>query len=574
MYDVQSHFVKSFINLVGAIKTTGNSVDATPGQVGFVSAKTWAFIAQGAASVVTHPEIYLVQGSLYKEDGLGKHAVGRVSHGGYKESVKSRKINGNYISWFAKSSPKTEKPNVVQIGYNGSADCACPSFEKDKFYWLRVELKGSPVLRAYTRNLYRTIGVYTGCPTSDCSDVACAETADPKIVFEKFAEAIAKDPEVAQFLKEVKVVVAGTTSVTGVAYDIYTASRCDDGGIQALSEVAAVYGNDVTVSGRSGNNTTYKLVKKATDGAPANSVPLSLTWAKIDRVYKGQKKICLTLPLTSAGASNLSAVQTFYSGNTKFTGTISLYDEGTTSTTSSTTSTTSSTTTQAGDTYLGCTETLQATILSDNFIDIACEGVDAAVFSMPQSYNGYAWEECPCDVVTENTAQCVGLRLVAKTSSEVTDTFSDASFSQFDHVEYEPIKVLVSFVDQFGESCSFKSLPVTVIQNPVIRQGLGEKVARELIQSAMYEQNFFFEDNRMREVTAYPYLQAVDRKANYVTYYLAHGVPTQNGPSGQYGFDRFLYKIFVKEGVDASTFENWVTAYLATTSTGVTLQTL
>ena len=121
---------------------------------------------------------------------------------------------------------------------------------------------------------------------------------------------------------------------------------------------------------------------------------------------------------------------------------------------------------------------------------------------------------------------------------------------------------------------SVKSLAVTGVQEPQRRQGLGEKVVRELIQSAMYEQNFFFEDNRLREVTAYPYLQAVDRKARYVTYFLAHGVPTQNGPSGQWGFDRFLYKIFVKEGVDASTFETWMNNYLGTTTTGVTLQTL
>lgn len=577
MFDVQNHFIKSFLNLAGAIKESGTTDLLAPGQIGFASAKTWALIAPGAASVSTHPEVYLVQGSLYKDDKLGSHPKGRASHGGYKESVKSRKINGRFITWFAKHNPVTEKPHVVQIGYNGSVGCACPEFEKDRFYWIRVEVKGSPVLRAYTRNLYRTIGVYTGCPDSNCADIACAESADPKKVFQKFAENIAADPEISQFLKEIKVVTEGTLSVTGTECKTYQASRCDDGGVQALGEVAAVYGNDVKLVSRSGSDSTYEITK--TGAAPADSVPLGLTWAVTNVATKITKKICLTLPLKDGGVSNLDDVTTFYDGVLT---NVAVYDEGTTtttttSTTSSTTTTSTSstsTTTQAGTSFTGCMETLQADLLSDNCIDLVCEGVDTATYTLPQSYEGYVWEDCPCDTVADNLDQCVGLRLVAKKSSELTDSFSDGSFSQFDHVEYEPIKIIVSFVDQFGETCTFKSLPVTEVQQPVIRQGLGEKVVRDLIQSAMYEQNYFFEDNRLREVTGYPYLQAVDRAGSYVTYYIAHNVPTGIGPSGNIGQDRFLYKIFVKQGVSTTAFETWMGNYLTSAGNGVSLQTL
>jgi len=573
MFDVQNHFKKSFLNLVGAIKTSGDTETLTPGQIGFASAKTWQLIAPGAADVATHPEVYLVQGSLYKEDQLGKHFKDRASHGGYKESVKSRKINGRFITWFAKHNPVDEKPHVVQIGYNGSVGCACPEFEKDKWYWIRVEVKGSTVLRTYTRNLYRTIGVYTGQVAGDCPDVSCAESADPKKVFEKFAEQIKLDPEVSQFLKEVKVVTEGTTSLSGTLFGKYQASRCDDGGIQSFAEVAAVYGNDIKLVSHVGSTSTYEIVKSGS--APSNSVPLDLTWTKVDEFYKVTKKICLTLPLKADGTSNLSDVQTFYDG---ILTNITLYDEGTTTTsttttTSSTTSTSTSTTTEAGQSYVGCTETLQADLLSDNTVDLVCEGVDAATFTLPQSYEGYSWEDCPCDTVADNLDQCVGLRLVAKKVTELTDTFSDASFSQFDHVEFEPVKIIVSFVDMDG-SQDFKPMPVTEIQQPVIRQGIGETVVREMIQSAMYEQNFFFEDNRMREVTAYPYLQAVNRADKYVTYYLAHNVPTGIGPSGSIGQDRFLYRVFVKQGVDASTFETWMGNYLTSAGTGVSLQVL
>lgn len=566
MFDVQNHFKKSFLNLVGAIRTSGSTVDLTPGQIGFASAKTWQLIPLANANVAQHPEIYLVQGSLYKEDQLGKHFKDRASHGGYKESVKSRKINGRYITWFAKHVPVSEKPHVVQIGYNGSVDCACPEFEKDKWYWIRVELKGSPVLRAYTRNLYRTIGVYTGKASSDCPDVSCAESADPKKVFEKFAEGIKNDPELHFFLKEVKVVTAGQTSLTGVEFGKYQASRCDDGGVQALAQVAAVYGNDVKLVSHVDSTSTYEIIAP-TSSAPANNSQLGLTWTRVDTFYKVTKKICLTLPLKEDGSSNLSDVQAFYGSSLSD---ISLYTyEGTTTTTTST----STTSAPDQNNFAGCTETIQAFLLSKNTVDLVCEGVDAAEFQMPQSFKGYSWEDCPCETSTVNPDQCVGLRLVAKTTEELTDTFSDASFSQFDHVEYEPVKIIVSFVDMHGDE-TFEPMTVTEIQQPVIRQGLGENVVRELIQSAMYEQNFFFEDNRMREVTAYPYLQAVTRKAKYVTYYIAHTVPTGIGPSGNIGQDRFLYKIFVKEGVDSSSFEAWMNAYLASAGTGVTLQVL
>lgn len=562
-----SYFHKVFLNLPGAIKQSGGTEDLVPGQIGFASAKTWNLIGTGAASTSTHPEVYLVQGSLHKNDKIGKF------HGGYAESIKSRKINGKYITHFTKFTPRVEKAHVVQIGYNGSADCACPSFEKNKTYWLRVEVKGSPVLRTYTRNLYRTIGVSTGCPDSNCGDVACAETADPKKIFELFAEKILQEPEIRQFLKEVKVVVAGQNSVTGTTINVYRATRsCDLSNIQDLSDVLAVFPT-AKVYSATASTVTYEVRK--TGSAPSNDSGLGITWALADVVYKAQKKICITVPLKDNGTSNLSDISTFYSGNALLSS-FSLYDEGTTTTTttSSTTTTSTSTTTQAGTSYVGCTETIQATLLSTNEVDLVCEGVDSAIFDFPTSFNGYTWEDCPCETVTENTDQCVGLRLVAKKSTEITDQFGNQSFSIFDHVETEPITIIATFVNQDGDSCDYESVKVTDIQFPTLREGLGEFVVRDLIKSSMLDNEFFTEDTRIREALEYPFLEAVDRKANYVYYEIAHMVPTGIGPSGNVGQDRYLYKVFVKEGVDASTFETWMGNYLTSAGNGVALVTL
>lgn len=579
-----NHFHKAFINLVGNVLQSGTTADLTPGQLGFADAKTWDLVAVGAASVSTHPLVVLCQGSLYQNDKLGKF------HGGYQESVKSRPINGRLITKFTKFIPRDEKAHVVQIGYNGNVDCACPEFEKDKTYYLRVEVKGSPVLRTYTRNLYRTFGVYTGCPTSDCPDVACTESADPKKVFEEIARMINEDPEIAQFLKEVKVVTQGTTSITGVTVYTYRGSVCDEGNIRAISQVLAAE-PDAKLISRSGNSSTYEVKVIGSASAPddLDSGELDcgdLEWTLYNVSYKAEKVICLTLPLKSNGASNLSDVQSMYSGDDKFVvGSIVIGDGDcsttttttTTTTTSSTTSTSTSTTTsttEAGTSYVGCTETIQATILSDNEVDLVCEGVDSAVFSMPQSFNGVMWEDCPCCDPADDVDQCVGLRLVAKKSTEITDQFSNCSFDPMDHVETEPIKIIVSFVNMFGESCAFRSLPVTEIQQPVIPEGLGEFALRELLLSASYQQDWFNGDARMREVLSYPYLDAIDRTAKYVIYIIAHTIPTGIGPSGTIGQDRFLYRVFVEQGIAATTFESWMAAYLTSAGTGVALETL
>jgi hypothetical protein len=557
-----NYFHKSFINLVGAIKESGSTSALAPGQIGFASAKTWDLIGTGSASFATHPEFYLTQGSLYKNDKIGKFA------GGYAESEKSKKINGKYITKFTKFSPVAEKQHVVQIGYNGSADCACPSFEKDKTYYLRIEVKGSAVLRTYTRNVYRTLSVYTGCPSSNCPASACAETTDPYKVFEEFAKQIMVEPEIKHFLKEVKVVKAGQTSISGVTINIYRATRtCDTGLLEDYAAVKAVFPT-ATVYSSTAKTVTYEVRK--TGGAPSNDGGLGITWALADVMYKASKKICITLPLKENGDSNLSDITSFYSGNALISG-IALYDEETTTTTTTTSSTTS--TTQPGTSYAGCSETLQATLYSVNDVDIICEGVDVAEFEMPTSYKGYTWETCPC-AVTSSSDSCVGLRLVAKKTVDLMDSFSNGSFSPSDHVETEPLTIIASFVDMDGGTCEYKTIPVTTLQNPKVREGLGEFVARDMILSAAYDEEFFMEDSRMREVFEYPILNAVDRQATYVKYQIAHVIPTQIGPSGNVGQDRFLYNIYVKSGVNASTFETWMNNYLSTTGTGVSLETL
>jgi len=88
----------------------------------------------------------------------------------------------------------------------GGADC-CKEFLCDETYSLRVDIKGSPVLRFLNRNTYYTAEAYTGC----CADDALAPTAvDSTLVFIEWAKQLANSPLIGNFIALVVIAEDGT----------------------------------------------------------------------------------------------------------------------------------------------------------------------------------------------------------------------------------------------------------------------------------------------------------------------------------------------------------------------------
>jgi hypothetical protein len=153
--------------------------------------------------------------------------------------------------------------------------------------------------------------------------------------------------------------------------------------------------------------------------------------------------------------------------------------------------------------------------------------------------------------------------------------FGDCTFYPNDSVlaRVEPVKIYASETDLNGDPCAFTGLCVNDICLPVQGSGYGETVIRDVIQSEMYSQNYFYTgmDLRIREITqGYDVTDAIDRTLNYTRYYIQHSVPRFNNPTGTFDNDQYLLEI-ITDGTIAA-FETFMDAWLDASQTGNCVQ--
>lgn len=168
------------------------SVDVDPGKVSIINYNTNDQIEVATAGVPGSlkdlPMIYLAQGSLHPNDKLGGSF-----HGGYKESIKSKGINPRFVSDFYVHVPQTAQGQKKVLGSTANP----PLLKYNQVLSLRVDLKGSPALRFFQRNLYYTATGTTGCaPAGAAADAI----ADPAPVFEQWALELNTHPMLKDFI--------------------------------------------------------------------------------------------------------------------------------------------------------------------------------------------------------------------------------------------------------------------------------------------------------------------------------------------------------------------------------------
>ena len=105
-------FQKTFVGTNGFVNTLSGKLGSpgnilTGGQFAFVDAKTWSL--QTVAPADCCP-LVLAAGSIYQNDKIGPF------HGGYKETNKSKTINGKYVSKFYRVDPCLPQNEVVHLG--------------------------------------------------------------------------------------------------------------------------------------------------------------------------------------------------------------------------------------------------------------------------------------------------------------------------------------------------------------------------------------------------------------------------------------------------------------------------
>lgn len=199
-------FNKVFVGTSGFVTDPGTHSSAiTKGQFTFVDPTSWSVPADLDPSTTLACPLVLVSGSIYSNDKIGKF------HGGYKESTKSKIINPKYVTKFYRVDPCTPQNMTISVGTtpyttDEGEDLVCnipgsvtqKDFMCGETYYLRLDLKGSPVLRFLTRNSYYTADAYTGC----CPAGALEPTpVDPTTVYIEWAKNFMRSPLIAPFIE-------------------------------------------------------------------------------------------------------------------------------------------------------------------------------------------------------------------------------------------------------------------------------------------------------------------------------------------------------------------------------------
>jgi len=161
----QKLFVGTDSYVTTASQTTTQVNNLGVGNFTFVDPTTWTTPANLATGTGVKCPLVLVSSSIHPNDKIGPY------HGGYSETVKSKVINPKYVSRFYRVDDCDPQNAQITVGlnqtnYEDPGTCS-KTFNCGETYYLRVDIKGSPVLRTLSRNTYYTADAYTGCCPAD-----------------------------------------------------------------------------------------------------------------------------------------------------------------------------------------------------------------------------------------------------------------------------------------------------------------------------------------------------------------------------------------------------------------------
>ncbi len=201
-------FKKTFIatngisSLEGVQLGTSPTAMLAPGEISFIDPKTFLVAPEVDPSCC---EFILAGGSLMPNDKIGPF------HGGYTESNKSKTVKTKYVSKVYRAAGNGPSNYITHVGLTPWTDAnapdssnpgetagtCCKQFLCGETYYLRLDVKGSPVMRYLDRNGYLTLEGYTGC----CADDDVAPTVvDPGIVMLAWAKQLVEDTLVNPFV--------------------------------------------------------------------------------------------------------------------------------------------------------------------------------------------------------------------------------------------------------------------------------------------------------------------------------------------------------------------------------------
>ena len=263
-----AYFNHAFQQTFVPTSAAGNSVASsalTALQIGVLDALDYQTVSSGNLAANTADKYLIGMGSPMKGTGLSDTLGGNKFHGGYQESWKSKIIVPKYIRFIGHQPDVAGIEPSVTITSAAPADGGCWDCDDvlagGYYKAMRLDLKGSPVLRALNRNHYRVLQFDGYC------NCAAGALLDPNVVYATWAKQIVSDP-ITFSLVDVKLensTNAGGAYAVDVDTDGYTTGGADvdaviatlDGIIAASPTVTVDFRSKLTITPKSSLETTF-----------------------------------------------------------------------------------------------------------------------------------------------------------------------------------------------------------------------------------------------------------------------------------------------------------------------------
>lgn len=250
-----NYFVGSGAIIADATKTTA---DLVPLQIGLFNQKNWKALV-APASGKTVPEIVIAMGS----PNTSKIAWENAEH-----SLKSLPIQANRVIAYRKSLPVRPQQHKVAIGWDGVNACKDITAICDETYSLFIQVEGSPATRFFGAKPLADTFVYT---TECCTECTSGCSADVEKMIDTLVGDINKSI-LSPFIKAEKLVdYTVDPSPTTVAYETFTLTIPDEGGVEDIAKLKIAYpsATSIVLQSRTGIYSTYLLTQPTATADPS-----------------------------------------------------------------------------------------------------------------------------------------------------------------------------------------------------------------------------------------------------------------------------------------------------------------
>lgn len=326
---------------------------------------------------------------------------------------------------------------------------------------------------------------------------------------------------------------AYATTIRGT-YSAAVGTYLGQDGATAIVQIEIATGSVVNALLSDTVQLTY--TKPASCTPPAGS---AITWVAAGTRYKTTRQLCVTLQKPCGSASTrLGDLQAFYAADkTIVTGSVAFYASGV------------------------CSDTFTLNQYNNSFLSDDCQASDVADYNDVQSFEGFAWSECPCLTPGAISTANVGVRI----KGAYLDTkFGDCSFEPVDYYRQRPLRITASQVNRDGSPCS-TSAKVTKLQYGRVSTQSGEWLIRQYLKALSLEAyGAWSTDPRMREVLDIQVLNFIDRTKNYEVYYIDY---TENRFKANWGTmqpeTKFETIVAFPSGTDTTAFKSVFGGYFS-----------